>query len=558
MIENANSLFSLAVILVAGIVAGRLAHRIKLPHVTGQIIIGVIIGRSVLNIFSVEVVSHLEIVTDFALGFIALNVGEHLNIRNLKNAGRRLFLLLLTESIVTPAIVIAATYPLVKSLWLPLLLGTMAISTAPATVIALIKETRSKGVFVKTLSAAVALNNIACIVLFAVARAIDTAGLSTGGSIGGVLLAPVIQIGLSLALGAAAGFLLILATGREVVANRLAAMSMVALVLVAGLALHFGLSLLLSCLFLGVTLANFAPRQRTVGGSYFENIESVVFAAFFTLAGMEIEIQHVVEVGLLSLVVVAARFVGKYLAANLAMRLAGATRKIRQYLGLALMPQAGVAVGLILLIQADTVLEPLHHLVLEIGLTTVMVNELLGSLAVHFALKRSGEVGRDRPRLMDFIDEEHIVVDFQATDKTDAIVKLADIMIRSHKLSVNRDEFIQGILRREEEASTCLGFGLAVPHGILEEGTSMLGVMAVSRDGLAFDTPDGEPVHCMVLLATPDTERDRHLQVMAGIAGTLGRDSETRDQLFNAETAAHAHDVLHAEESEGFNYYLSE
>jgi mannitol/fructose-specific phosphotransferase system IIA component (Ntr-type) len=82
--------------------------------------------------------------------------------------------------------------------------------------------------------------------------------------------------------------------------------------------------------------------------------------------------------------------------------------------------------------------------------------------------------------------------------------------------------------------------------------------MAVSREGLSFDTPDGEPVHCMVLLATPDSERDRHLQVMAGIAGTLGRKSAIRDQLFNAVTAAHVHDVLHAEESETFNYFLTE
>ena len=560
MIASANSLFALAIILIAGLLGGRIAHLLRLPHVTGQILIGVLIGRSVLNVLSVDVVSHLETVTEFALGFIALNVGEHLNIRTLRNAGRRLFFLMLTESIVTPLIVIAATYPLVGSLWLPLLLGTMAVSTAPATVIALVKESRARGVFVKTLTAAVALNNIACIVLFAVARTIDSAGLSPdpSRSVGGMLLGPVVQIFESVLLGAAVGFLLILVTRHEVRSDRLSSLSIIALIVVSGFAIHFGLSLLLSCLFLGVTLTNFAPRQRPIGGVNFENLEAAVFAAFFTIAGMELELSHILEAGLLSLVAVVARFAGKCLAARFAMRLAGATQRIRQYLGFALVPQAGVAVGLILLVQADASLETLQHLFLEIGLTTVMINELVGSIAVHFALRKSGEAGKDRPRLMDFIEEEHIAVGFSADTKENAIRKLADLMIRTHHLDVDRKEFVTGILEREAKSSTCLGEGLAVPHGILAEGTSMVGVMGISRNGLNFDTPDGKPVHCMVLLATPESERDRHLQVMAGLAGSIGQDPVVREQLYAADSAAHAHDVIHAEASEGFNYYLAE
>ena len=103
-----------------------------------------------------------------------------------------------------------------------------------------------------------------------------------------------------------------------------------------------------------------------------------------------------------------------------------------------------------------------------------------------------------------------------------------------------------------------LGGGLAVPHGILPEGQPMVGVMALSREGLDFDTPDERPVHCMVLLGTSPDERDRHLQVLAALARTVGTDRAFQDQLFDSKSPAHAYELLHGEESEDFNYFMEE
>ena len=86
----------------------------------------------------------------------------------------------------------------------------------------------------------------------------------------------------------------------------------------------------------------------------------------------------------------------------------------------------------------------------------------------------------------------------------------------------------------------------------------MVGVMAISREGLDFPTPDGRPVHCMVLLGTSPEERDRHLQVLAVLARSVGNDAAFQDQLFNAGSPAHAYEILHGEESEDFNYFLDE
>jgi mannitol/fructose-specific phosphotransferase system IIA component (Ntr-type) len=161
-------------------------------------------------------------------------------------------------------------------------------------------------------------------------------------------------------------------------------------------------------------------------------------------------------------------------------------------------------------------------------------------------------------RLMDFLQEESIVTDFQATTKEGAIAKLVDLMISAHHLGVGREELLASVLERESQASTCFGGGLAVPHAILPAGNRMAGVMAISRAGLRFDTPDGLPVHCMVLLGTAPDERERHLQVLAALARTVGTDPAFQQQLFNAKTPAHASLLLHGEESHGFNHFLEE
>lgn len=151
------------------------------------------------------------------------------------------------------------------------------------------------------------------------------------------------------------------------------------------------------------------------------------------------------------------------------------------------------------------------------------------------------------------------MVDFQADTKTGAIEKLVDLLIQTHALPKDtRVPLLESVLNRETEASTCLGGGLAVPHGILPSSQPMVGVMAISRSGLHFDAPDGRPIHCMVLLGTSSEERERHLQVLAALASNVGTDLALQEQLFNAKSPAHACEILHGEESEDFNYFLDD
>ena len=100
--------------------------------------------------------------------------------------------------------------------------------------------------------------------------------------------------------------------------------------------------------------------------------------------------------------------------------------------------------------------------------------------------------------------------------------------------------------------------GLATPHGDLHDGENMVGVSEPCREGLAFDTPDGTPVHCIVLLATPESGRERHLEVPAGLARHVGTDRPMQERLFNAKSPGHAYEIIHGGEAEGFNYFLED
>ena len=560
---SASPLLTLSVVLVAGVLAGQLAKRIHLPSVTGQILAGILIGPGVLSLFDKSSILSLEPVLDFALGLMAVAVGSHLNFRRLANARKRLGYLLLFEATLIPALVYLVTRVVGTEWWLSLLLGTVAISTAPLTILSIVKETRSKGVFVRTLVAGVALNNLICIVLFEAARTIARVYLETSGvSLGAAVGASILQLTQSLALGGGIGFLLVLATRNIVRTDRLTALSFVAILMTVGLGELTGVSALLSCLFLGVTLANIAPEKEEIGHAVFDNFEFAIFAVFFTLAGMELRFEYLLPAGLLAFAVFLARGAGKIGAGHLAMRLAHATKAMQRHLGYALLPQAGLAVGLMLLVTEDPVFAAAaaaRDLFLAVVLTVVLFNELVGPLLTRLALANAGEIGLDRARVIDFLHEENISTSLPSGTKEETIERLVDLLISSNHLKVDRDELLASVLAREKTATTCVGDGLAVPHGTLEAGEGIVGAMGIWGEGLRLDAPDGHAVQCMVLLATPPDQRNRHLEVLAAFVHAISSDRAVQHQLYHAKSPAHAYHLLHAEEeAEYFNYFLDE
>ncbi len=563
--EHTEPLLMLAVILLVGTAFGLAAKRLRLPSVTGQILAGVLLGSVGFGLFGDHDEHALAPLTEFALGLMAVSVGAHLNFRRLRNAFRRLLLLVALETVfVTVAVtVVLSAFPAIEPS-IALIFGCIAISTAPATVVALVRETRAKGVFVKTLIAAVALNNMVCILGFELSRgfAIETLQYGTP-HISAVVIGASTQL-LEAAITGGLGALAMIAVAKAIRRPEfLTTAGLIALLLTVGVAQHYGYSALLSCLFLGLFQANFSREREHIVDRLFRDFEPSILAVFFTLAGMELSLEHATVAGGLAVAFFAARAVGKVAAGYTAMRLAGATERIRQNMGLALIPQAGVAVGLVVLINADATLHDLAPAAVDlfspIILTAVVANEVIGPILTRLALGRSGEAGQDRLRLLDFIHEENIQVGLEAETPQEAIEQLVSLLIRSHHLDPKlHDPILKSVLEREALDSTCVGGGVAVPHGRLPQGMKTVGVMGINRRGLAFDTPDERPVHCIILLLSNRDQPERHLQLLAMIAGTIGSDAAIQAQLFNARTPAHAYEVLHHEDAAEFNVFLEE
>lgn len=555
-----DPLLTLALILAAGMVCGQLAIRFGLPSVTGQILAGILLGPAGLHAFDHEQLLSLQPVTHFALGLIAVTVGSHLHLSRILVARRRLMFLLLFESVVTPLVVLVVLQLAFGPGWVvAAILAALAVETAPATVLALVREARAKGVFVRTLLAAVALNNIATLCLFEVAHSVATSMLQRGDtSWVEVMSGPFVAVLGSAVLGAAVGLALIVATRRVVRSDHLTTASLVAILLTVGIGTQLGLSSLLACLVLGLVLANVTPDKEEIGDRVFKNFEGAILAVFFMLAGAEIDFGYLMLAGPMALGLVGARFVGKLASANLAMRAADAPKAVQRYLGWALIPQAGLSVGLLLSLNDDSAFAEVRPLLLAVGLTSVLANELIGPITTRLALRRSGDEGKDRARLIDFLHEENITTSLRAPTFDAALEELTQLLWKSHRLNPEqRSGFLESVSALERHASSYLGDGLAVPHGELSEGAGIVGVMGISREGLPAEE-GGELIHCIVLLATPSTERDRHLEVLAAFARAIGQDRNIQHQLYDAQSPAHAYQLLHAEDAEDFNYFLDE
>ena len=564
-----DPLLNMATVLVAGILGGELFARVRLPKVTGWIATGILLRIARLpgmdTVAEANCLDRFLPYMHFVLGFIAFTVGATLYIASLRNTEKRIGLLLLGEAICTPivvTIVLLTVGRLVpggdRMTQTPaILLAAIAIAGAPGTTVLVIQEARARGILTRTLMAAIGLIDMVAVAVFVLAMTIlgDNLGWTHG------LISVSIQFGITMVIGAACAGIAILLT-RTVVSPAFLGPTMVAVVLGSwGFAAGFGTSGgILACTFAGIAVTNLRHDLVRSCEAYLQSISGVLFALFFTFAGMRLDFSLVPSVAGLVAVYFAARLLGKVTSSFAAMSLAGVPQSVRNYLGVALLPHGGVAVGLILLVTAESsgFSDDVRTLVNTVGLAALAINQLLGPSATRFALIQSGEDHKDRPRLLDFLQEQRIAVGLTGSSKEETIRTLAGQLYATSTLDISQDEFVAKVLEREELETTCLGQGLMIPHAILDEGSQIKGVLGISAEGLDFATPDGRRVHAVLLLATPEMERKRHLQVLAAFARAITRDTNLSEQLFHARSAAHAYDVLHADEQADLNYFLED
>ena len=407
-----NVLLSVSVALLAGLLMTRLFKPLKLPSVTAYLIAGVLVGPYCLGALGVgglgfdshEAVSALSLVSEVALGFIAFSIGNEFRLDDLKKTGKAALTIGVLQALVATVLVDLALYGLhllmPDKISLPqvLTLGAIATATAPAATLMVVRQYKAKGPLTKLLLPIVALDDAVGLVVFAVSFGIAKTLVSGEVDLVSILLNPLLEIALSLLLGAAMGVLL---TYLEKLfnsnTNRLN-LTIAFVFLTASLsmldfhigAVHIQFSSLLVCMMLGTVFCNICPLSHDLMERA-DKWTSPLFALFFVISGAELELSVFADwaIVLVGLVYIVFRSLGKYTGAFGSAKLCRCEPAICKYLGITLLPQAGVALGMCTTAMS---LGEEGNLIRNITLFAVLIYELIGPLLTRQALTAAGEI----------------------------------------------------------------------------------------------------------------------------------------------------------------------
>lgn len=379
--------------MALGLLLTRLAKKVNLPNVTAYLIAGLIVGPYCLNLFSENMLAGISELTSIALGFIAFSIGGEFKWESLKRVGVKALIITIFQAIAALAAVDVVLILCGFDLPLSLTLGAIATATAPAATLMVVRQYRAQGTMTNTLLSVVAMDDAIGLAAFAISLAMAQS-LTSGAAptVQNMLISPLLEIGLSLVVGAALGtvlsFLLRFFRSR---ANRL---SLMIAAVFAGVALSdcWGLSALLTCMAIGAAMVNL----RADSSALIENTDRwtpPLFMLFFIISGAELDLQVLTTVGLLGVLYLVARSLGKYFGSALGACVVKSEPKIRKYLGLTLLPQAGVAIGMAQVVIAK--LPEYGEVIRAVVLCATLVYELVGPVITRVALSRAGEIPAD-------------------------------------------------------------------------------------------------------------------------------------------------------------------
>ncbi len=384
-----NTFTNLALMIFAGMALGRLVKLIKLPNVTGYLLAGLLLGPSVLGILNEDFLSSASLISEMALGFIAFSIGNEFKISYFKRVGAMPIIIATFESLF--AVVFVSVALIIAGFDAPfsLVLGSIAAATAPAATIMVIKQYKARGPVTETLLSVVAIDDATALIMYSIAVAIATALSGGSANVSQLVLKPVIEIGGALVVGAILGFLFLLPLKTfKKDGNRLSLT--VAFIFVGlGLSSLFGFSSLLLCMAMGAIIANLSPDVNHIM-KLSDKVTPPIFMLFFVASGAELKLSVLPAVGLCGIIYIVVRVIGKMFGASLGATMCKADKNIRKYLGPALVPQAGVAIGLSL--TASAVVPEYATEIRTVILCGTLIYELVGPAIAKTSLKKAGEI----------------------------------------------------------------------------------------------------------------------------------------------------------------------
>lgn len=387
--ETASVLCGVSLILFAGFLVTRLTNRLGLPKVSGYILAGVLIGPDVLHLVPDLLEGHMDFLSDIALAFIAFSAGKFFKRKVLEQAGIGIIWITVCESLTAGVLVmLVMRFMFGLDFHFALLLGAIATATAPASTMMTIQQYHAKGEFVNTLLQVVALDDAVCLLAYSLAVTVVKAGQNGQVKVMDLLL-PVVYNLLSLLLGFVCGMVLgKLITPARSKDNRLI-LVLAMLFGISGICTCFDVSPLLSCMVFGATYINATSDKKLY--RQIQNFTPPVMSLFFIVSGMSLDLGSIRTAGVIGVVYFFVRIAGKYLGSYVSCRMTGKNREVCRYLGFALIPQAGVAIGLAFMGERQLPPE-MGKLLLTIILSSSVLYELVGPAAAKKGLQLAGVI----------------------------------------------------------------------------------------------------------------------------------------------------------------------
>ena len=404
-------LICMALAIVCSLLLSRLTKKLKLPAVTAYLVAGLLLGPfclgrlrvSGLGFNSLEQVESFSVITQVALGFIAFTIGNEFRLSQLKATGAKAITIGILQAVLTTLLVDAVLiglhfcFPSILSLPSAITLGAIASATAPAATLMVVRQYKADGPLTRLLMLVVAIDDAVGLLLFSVSYGIATA-LSNGQvSLLGVVAEPIIEIILSLGLGALMGWLLNFVEQFFHSRSKRMTISVGFVLLTVGLSMvkfqigpiHCGFSLLLVCMMTGTVFCNICDTSEELM-SRVESWTTPLNVLFFAISGAELDLQVLIQpmTLLVGVIYIIARSAGKYFGSELSCRLTGQPKPITANLGITLLPQAGVALGMALTAASL----PDGAMVRNVVLFAVLVYELVGPALTKRSLMKVGEI----------------------------------------------------------------------------------------------------------------------------------------------------------------------
>ena len=401
----AVTIISIALMLACGFLMTRVTKKLRLPNVTAYIVGGILAGPYCLNLIPQKVIEGSSFLPDIALAFIAFSTGEFFRLSALKKNGSKVITITVLEALGAAILVFLTCYFVLHlNFAFSVVLGALATATAPASTIMTIRQTSAKGDFVETLLQVVALDDVVCLILYSVAISVADAVFSSAGFQIANVLIPVGKTLLMLLLGCVFGLLLKLFISRRSTDNRLI-VAVALLFSYCGICAVLDVSPLLGCMAMGMVYINTTDDERLFRQlNYFS---PPILLLFFFRSGLSFDLGSLVSnsagLGSVPLLVIGVsyfivRIIGKYLGAYSGCKLAGKPPKVSRYLGLALIPQAGVAIGLAAL-GARELGGEMGRALETIILSSSVLYELIGPGVAKLSLWLSGSYSNDLEHL---------------------------------------------------------------------------------------------------------------------------------------------------------------